>query len=71
MDRNQLEFVLFCVESLAEDLQKDTREVYDFLKNNGILYEYIVPSYDVLHTQGRDYIVEDILMAMQKKGVAL
>ena len=71
MDRNQLEFVLFCVESLAEDLQKDTREVYDFLKNNGILYEYIVPWYDVLHTQGRDYIVEDILMAMQKKGVAL
>ena len=71
MDRNQLEFVLFCVESLAEDLQKDTREVYDFLKNNGILYEYIVPSYDVLHTQGRDYIVEDIVMAMQKKGVAL
>lgn len=71
MDRNQLEFVLFCVESLAEDLQKDTREVYDLLKNNGILYEYIVPSYDVLHTQGRDYIVEDILMAMQKKGVAL
>lgn len=70
MDRNQLEFVLYCVESLADNLKKDPIEVYELLKNSGILYEYIVPSYDVLHTQGRDYIVDDILMAMKKKGVA-
>ena len=70
MDRNQLEFALYCVENVAEDMGKDTIEVYDLLKSSGILLEYIVPLYDILHTQGRDYIVEDIRDAMRKKGVA-
>ena len=69
MDRNQLEFTLYCVENLADDLGKDTVEVYDLLKSSGLLYDYIVPLYDILHTQGRDYIVEDIREAMRKKGV--
>ena len=33
-----------------------------------IIY-YIVPSYDVLHTQGKDYIIEDILDVMKKRGL--
>ena len=69
MNRNQLEFTLFCVENLAEDLGKDTIEVYDLLKSSGILHEYIVPLYNILHTQGRDYIVEDIRDVMRKRGV--
>ena len=70
MDRKQLEFTLYCVENLAEDLNKDTIEVYDLLKSSGILYDYIVPLYDILHTQGRDYIIEDIREAMRRKGIA-
>ena len=69
IDRNQLEFSLYCVENLAAELGKDTVEVYDLLKSSGILYDYIVPLYDILHTQSRDYIVEDILETMRKKGI--
>ena len=69
IDRNQLEFSLYCVENLAAELGKDTVEVYDLLKGSGILYDYIVPLYDILHTQSRDYIVEDILETMRKKGI--
>ena len=39
MDRNQLEFALYCVDNLAENLGKDTIEVYDQLKSSGILHE--------------------------------
>ena len=70
MDRSQLEFTLYCVENLAAELGRDTVEVYDLLNQSGILYDYLVPLYDVLHTQSRDYIVEDILEAMRKKGIA-
>ena len=45
------------------------REVYNRLKQSGILYGYIVPSYDVLHTFGSRYLMEDLIDFMKKKGV--
>lgn len=69
IERNQLAFSLYCIENLAEELGKDTVEIYDLLKSSGILYDYIVPLYDILHTQSKDYIVEDILEMMRKKGI--
>ncbi len=71
MDCNCLEFVLYCVENLADEVGKDTVEVYDMLKKSGVLYDYIIPLYGILHTQGRDYIVEDLRSVLQKKGIVL
>lgn len=45
------------------------REVYRRLKNSGILYDYIIPSYDVLHTFSSRYLVEDLTDYMREKGV--
>ena len=71
MNQEQLEFVLYCVEALAEDLGRDTVDVYEMLKNCGVLYGYVVPLYDILHTQGREYIIEDIRDVISEKGVVL
>ena len=69
-DISVLEYVLFCIEGVAEKLVKDGREVYRILtEDSDILNSYIVPSYDVLHTQGKDYIIEDILDVMKKRGL--
>lgn len=71
-DISVLEYVLFCIEGLAKKLGKDGREVYQILtEDSDILNSYIVPSYDVLHTQGKDYIIEDILDVMKKRGLAI
>lgn len=43
--------------------------VYRKLKDSGILYGYIVPSYDVLHTFGSRYVTDDIIDYMKEKGV--
>lgn len=46
--------------------------VYDSLtKESDILYSYIVPCYDVLHTQGKEYIVNDILDLMRERFVCM
>lgn len=45
------------------------REVYRRLMESGILYGYIVPSYDVLHTFGSRYLMEDFKDYMREKGV--
>lgn len=69
MDKNILEFVTYCIGSLSRILHLPQREVYNRLKQSGILYGYIVPSYDVLHTFGSRYLMEDLIDFMKEKGV--
>ncbi len=69
MDRKTLEFVTYCISKLAQKLKMSQSEVYDRLYRSGILYEYIVPSYDVLHTFSSRYLMEDITDYMKEKGV--
>ena len=65
-----LDFTIFCVESVADELQLPGNVVYDMLNGKSrILSDYIVPSYDVLHTQSKRYIVDDIISLMREKGV--
>ena len=70
--RRELEFAVFCIENVAAALSKPSSDVYRALSGDGgILHQYIVPSYDVLHTQGRDYIVNDIREVMAEGGVVV
>ncbi|MBO4511158.1 MAG: DUF3791 domain-containing protein [Victivallales bacterium] len=70
MSTSVLSFAIFCVEEVANRLQLPGNAVYDMLtKRSNILYSYIIPSYDVLHTQGKDYIVDDIISLMHERGV--
>lgn len=69
MEKKTLEFVTYCISKLAQVLKMSQREVYRRLKQSGILYDYIVPSYDVLHTFSSRYLIEDITDYMKEKGV--
>ena len=69
MDNKILEFVTFCVGAIAFELKLSRNVVYGKLKCSGILDEYIIPSYDVLHTFSRSYIVSDITTFMKEKGL--
>ena len=69
-NRRELEFAVFCIENVAAALGKTSGDVYRALSgDSGILRQYIVPSYDVLHTQGKDYIINDIREVMAERGV--
>lgn len=59
---------MFCVGNVADALKMSAGKVYRLLKDSGILMEYIVPGYDVLHTFSKDYLVEDIVSYMKEKG---
>jgi hypothetical protein len=70
MNHHELEFTVFCIENVAEKLQISGDKVYDLLtSDSNLLDEYVIPSYDVLHTQGKEYIVEDIVSVMREKGL--
>ena len=69
MDFKILNFVIFCVGSVADTLKMSARDVYSKMSDGGIISDYSVPCYDVLHTFSREYIVEDLVDLMNKKGV--
>ncbi len=70
LNSDELEFVVFCVENVGQKLGKNGDEIYRLLtKDSRILEDYIVPNIDILHTQSKEYIVEDIVEFMQSEGV--
>lgn len=69
---HELEFTLFCIESLAEALHKDGASVYQELSSGkNFLQNYIIPEYGALHTQGKEYILQELLSVMKEWGVQL
>ena len=71
-NRKELEFVIFCVENTAIRLGVSAEKVYEVLTvESDILNKYIVPLYDVLHTQDKNYIIDDILEVMKERGVSV
>lgn len=72
MTEEQIEFAIFCIESVSERTGQPGEKIFDLLtKQSDILYSYIIPSYDVLHTQGKAYIIDDILGVMEQKRFEL
>ena len=66
----ELEFSIFCIENVAAKLGVDAELVYRvFTEKSNILNDYIVPEYEVLHTQSREYIVNDLLDVMKERGI--
>ena len=61
MRREILEFETYCIRKVANQLNISQREVYASLKKSGILYDYIVSSYDVLHTFGSRYLTANLI----------
>ena len=63
-------FAVFCIEALADELGVPGNIIHRMLtEDSNILDAYIVPCYDALHTQGKDYIVTELLELMKERGV--
>ena len=67
----ELDFSIFILYSLADKWNKTPAAVYRILNSTGILDNYIIACYDVLHTQGKEYLVEDITDYVKERGVTL
>ena len=68
MQEYQLDFVTYCVGNLADRLNMSASKVYKMLRSTDILNGYIIPCYDVLHTFGKEYIMDDLINLLKKRG---
>lgn len=54
-----LEFKIFCFEAYRIDKKLSGKQTMELFKKYGVL-EYLGTCYNVLHTTGREYIIQDI-----------
>ena len=71
MSRDCFEFVVYLIHACAKKWHKSPMAVYQIIESKGCVSKYLVPFYDVLHTQGTNYLVDDIEGYMANRGVAV
>ena len=54
-----LQFKVFCFEAYRADKKMTGRATMQLFKKYGVL-DYLGACYDVIHTTGRQYLIEDI-----------
>nr|WP_297659711.1 DUF3791 domain-containing protein [uncultured Prevotella sp.] len=64
----QLDFITYCVGNLADRLKMSASQVYRMLRSSNVLNGYILPCYDVLHTFSKEYIMENLIDMLKKRG---
>ena len=69
LEKKELTFVVFVLHTLGQHWNMTTLEVHEILDSTGILDDYIIKCYDVLHTLGKEYLVEDITVFVREKGI--
>lgn len=71
MNKNQIDYVTCVIGALALMTGKSCSWIYQKLQAAGVIKDYLVAAYDVLHTFSLEYVAEDVINLMKKKGYSL
>lgn len=72
LEEIKLAFAASCVEGAARKLGVPYIEVYERMKKVELTDNYILKHYDTLHTESREYLIEDVIECLnnwEKKAV--
>lgn len=64
------EFISFCIEMYARHKNISGREVAGLL-SRASGYEYLRNGYEILHTMGREWLIDDMDEFFAKRGLAI
>jgi hypothetical protein len=71
MTKKQIDYVTCVIGALAQMTGLSCAYIYKKLHSAGIIKDYLAAAYDVLHTFSLEYVAEDVINLMKKKGYAL
>lgn len=71
MTQKQIDYITCVIGALAQMTGKPCSQIYNRLKSVGIIKDYLGAAYDVLHTFSLEYVAQDIIRLMKKKGYDL
>lgn len=58
-------FIASCVENAASVEKISPEEMYERMRNVNLIEDYILPCYDVLHTESRNNVTQDVLQTLK------
>ena len=67
-NRSVLVFVVFMIHALADAWHMSPSKVYSILNKSKVMDDYIIAHYEVLHTLGKEYLVDDITGCVKDCG---
>lgn len=62
-----IEFISFCIENFKVKHSMIGKDTAVLFKQSGVL-EFIKNGYEMLHTQGKEYIIEEIEIFLKNRG---
>lgn len=69
ISKRELEFATFCVEILREKNNITSKEAYLLLtKESSVMQDFLLPNYEVLHSQSREYILDEMMKLLQEEN---
>ena len=71
MTAENFSFIVYLIHACANRWQQMPSEVYQKLRRAGCIDAYLIPHYDILHTQGTEYLVDDIQTYLETRGIAI
>ncbi|WP_459612412.1 DUF3791 domain-containing protein [Clostridium botulinum] len=69
-DEKIFEFISFCIENFKAKFKMKGKEVANLFYESGVT-DFLIESYDLLHTQGNDYILSEIEIFLKNRGYKL
>lgn len=67
LDELKLAFAASCVEGIARRTGSPYIDVYERMSRTGATEKFILPFYDTLHTESREYLLDDVMEYMENK----
>lgn len=71
MTKAQIDYITCVIGAIAQMTGKSCSYIYMKLQSAGIIKDYLAAAYDILHTFSLEYVAEDIIQLMKKKGYDL
>ena len=67
MEKKINDFIVFCIEVYKVENSLTGKEVYDLFEKYGV-FKYLHDGYDMLHTQGHSWLMNDINEFLKIRG---
>lgn len=71
MNQESFSFVIYMIHACADRWGIAPARVYNAMKKSGCLDRYLIPHYDVLHTQSTEFVVQDISEYLKSRGMGV
>ena len=68
MSKPVFSYIMYMIHELAHAWNNTPGNVYFRLKNSGCIDDYLVPNYEVLHTLGTEYMINDVTEYLENRG---